>query len=500
MKKYKLKNFCKFFSYLIIFLTFINIISLKVFAADNTDILSVGRKIIKQYYIEDVADSTLNSAQDLNSMVKGLNDPYSAYFTQKQYGDFINSINNSFCGIGVQIDAAGEGIRVISVYDKSPALNAGIMTNDIITEVDGHSLKGLPLESASSYIKGLPGSYADIKLIREDRVLQYKVERKQIVLPTVESKVVDKHIGYIKISSFGENTKDEFNNNLLELKKSLPDSYIIDLRNNPGGYMDVAINIAGYFIGNNSALISKQKNGQMITYNSTIQENNIDKPVIFLINKNSASASEILSAAVKDYNKALFVGEKTFGKGVAQNIFTLPDNSYLKLTVFKFVSPLGNEINKVGISPDLEIKDDNKMGVDSLNAARILFSNLKSGEDKSGLAKVGIGGKTFEININEAKSKENFNTLKFMVNGIFNNKNFWLGDNKNWDSIDETKSVSEYIFPKTPETSRAEKGTEIKLVAANKTLPETGYFIDFNLCMEVGAALILAGLGIILKN
>lgn len=373
-----------------------------VFADSNTqNALNAAKSIVKQYYVGDVQDSSMNSASDVESLVKSLNDPYSAYFTQQQYNDFVNSINNTFTGIGIQIDSAKEGIKILSVYDNTPAMKAGLKPGDIITDADGHNLSGMAAEQATSYVKGTPGTSVHLVVNRAGTILSFDVLREKIVIPTVDKKVLNNHIGYIKISSFGDNTNAEFTNAYNALKKENVDSFIVDIRNNPGGYANISFDIAGYFIG--TSLVSKMqpKTGDPLLYYGTDHKEVIDKPTVFLINKYSASASEILSAAVKDNKKAVFVGENTYGKGVAQNIFTLPDNSYLKLTVLRFVSPLGNEINKKGISPDIKVQDNVNNGADTLNKAESLLSNLKPNETSSQFVSLALAGN------NNAPAKDN---------------------------------------------------------------------------------------------
>lgn len=385
--------------------------TIKVYAAGNPqDALNYGKELIREFYIENVNTSTLDAATDMDSLIKSLNDPYSTYFTEQQYNDFLGTINNSFSGIGIQVDKSAEGIKIVSVFDQTPAKAAGLMPGDIIVKADNHNLITLSSEEAIKYIKGPTGTFVDLQVKRNNSLLTFKVERKSIVLPTVDSMMLDNHIGYFKISSFGEKTGEEFAANLEKLGNS-PDSYIIDLRNNGGGYMDVALDIAGYFLGNNVALKTQEKSGVISNYNSKEHKTLIDKPTVFLINKYSASASEILAAAVKDYKKATFIGEKTYGKGVAQNVFILPDNSYIKLTVLEFKSPLGNKINKVGVTPDMEVVDNPEKNIDSLKAAQILLS----GVGKSSKTSINVGNTTFKIDLTLSKAKDNLNTFNYIA-------------------------------------------------------------------------------------
>lgn len=348
--------------------------------------LNEGRYLIENYYVEDAGDTAL-SKDNLKDMVKDLKDPYSTYMSAEEYNNFVNSINNKFYGIGVNIEMIAEGVKVLSVMEKSSALEAGIQPGDIIIEANGKSLSGLSSEAAVSYIRGEEGTYVELKIKRGQTTFVKKVERREISLPTVTGKVLDKHIGYIGLSSFGENTPTEFKEQLEKLSMAKVDSFIIDLRFNSGGYTSSAFDIAGYFIGNNPVMGIKAKSEETEVVNAVDHGYTIDKPVVFLINEYSASASEILSAAVKDYKKAVFIGENTYGKGVAQSIFQLSDGSYLKLTVYKFYSPNGKEINKIGIKPDIEVKDEGESAQDSLAVARVLLGASSQNVYKLGVVR-----------------------------------------------------------------------------------------------------------------
>lgn len=447
--------------------------------ADSSTIssLDAAKYLVQKYYVGDISNSTINSAQDIEGLVKSLNDPYSAYFTEQQYNDFTNSINNTFSGIGVQIDASseGNGIKIMSVYDNTPAMKAGLKPGDIITKADGQSLSGMPVEQATAYVKGAAGTSVHLEVNRGGNLISFDVLREKIVMPTVEKNVVDNHIGYIKISSFGDTTNTEFTSAYNSLKSSNVDSYIVDLRNNPGGYANISFDIAGYFIGNKLVSKMQPKTGDPLMYYGTDHKEVIDKPTIFLINQYSASASEILSAAVKDSKKAVFIGEKTYGKGVAQNVIKLPDNSYLKLTVLRFVSPLGNQINKVGISPDMEIKDDLNSGVDSLSAARILLSGVNNSGHTTGFAKTTVAGKEFEINLSKADSNENISTYKYMTANFFNKDNFSVYNDGSKAQGNKTGASSNGV----------------------KSLPATGTLYDYHFYLILGQALIISGILII---
>lgn len=357
--------------------------------ADHEKSFMEGRYLIENYFVEGAGDNVLKEG-NLKDMVKALNDPYSTYMSAEESKEFVNSINNKFYGIGVTVETATEGVKVISVFDKSPALESEIKPGDIITEANGKVLGGLASEAAVQYIRGQAGTFVDLKILRGQTVITKRVERREISAPTVTGKVLDKHIGYIGLSSFGEGTPAEFKAQLDKLNAANVDSYIIDLRFNSGGYTGSAYDIAGYFIGGNPVMEIRAKDGQNEMVNAVSHGYTIDKPVVLLVNEYSASASEILTAAIKDYNKAIIIGEKTYGKGVAQSMFELSDGSYLKLTVYKFYSPKGKEINKIGIKPDIEVKDEGENAQDPLAVARTLLGAPSKNVYKLGAVRAGV--------------------------------------------------------------------------------------------------------------
>jgi len=431
MKKQSFISINKFQKVLSIFLIllFLNPIYAKVLA--QTTVLQEGKDIIKSNYVNTVSDYVLN-APDLTEMVKRLDDPYSDYFTKKEYSEFTGSINNTFSGIGIGIDLVPEGIRVSRVIENSPAIDAGLVAGDIIVQADNNSLVGITsTEEAIKYIKGEAGTYVKLVVHRGTEVLNFNIERREIKSPTVESKMLAGKVAYITIVSFGEDTGDLFSAALTKMNDLGANSYIIDLRYNGGGYMGTALDIAGHFIGNEPAIIIEDKNSVQYKFKAVAHDKLIDKPIIFLTNEYSASASEILAAAVKDYDKALFVGTTTYGKGVAQQMFPLSDGSYLKLTVEKFYSPLGNIIHKIGISPDFEVADD---VVDSLKVANLLLSGTSVPKDKSGYMRVDLDGKEFFIDLTMARSEEYWTTFTYILSKCSQN-NAYRGTNVGWEKI-----------------------------------------------------------------
>lgn len=366
------------------------------------DTLLEAKTLINNYYIDDVRDK-IENAKSIEEMITALEDPYSSYFTKEENDSFVNSIDNKFCGIGIYLDMVEEGVKVLSTIENSPAVEVGLESGDIIISVDGISLQGRAVEEASKYLKGEEGSKVNIVVKRGEKLLDFQVTRKIIVAPTVTSKVLKDSIGYIRISSFGGTTSYEFLDKLNKLEEKNVKSYIIDLRYNGGGYVNSALDIGGYFLGDKPMALMEDNNQNKLTYYGTSHTKIIEKPIIFLVNEYSASASEILSAAVKDYGKAFFIGKTTYGKGVAQNMFPLSDGSYIKLTTFKFFSPKGSVIQHVGITPDLQVNEDE----DSLHTASLILSNINK------------DGKLFKLNskvMKEIVKNKNDKTISITLN------------------------------------------------------------------------------------
>ncbi|MCB2289627.1 PDZ domain-containing protein [Clostridium sp. CS001] len=427
MRKQSFKKVNKFQRVLSIFLIllFLNPIYTKVQAQPS--ILEEGRIVLKNNYVNTVSDYVLG-ATDLNEMIKRLNDPYSDYFTKQEYSEFIDSINNTFYGIGVGIDIVPQGVRVTKVFENSPAFEAELKPGDIIVQAANKNLAGLSSEEATKYIKGEAGSYVKIVVHRNTEILDFNIQRREIKVATVTSEMQAGKAAYISISSFGGETSDLFSAELKKMEGLGANSYIIDLRNNGGGYMSAALDIAGHFIGNSTAITVEDKSQSKLKYKAVDHGKVIDKPVIFLINEYSASASEILAAAVKDYNKAVFVGTTTYGKGVAQQMFSLSDGSFLKITTEKFFSPYGNIIHKTGVFPDFEVKDK---GIDSLKVANLLLSGTSLQEDKRGYMRIDLDGREFYINLEVARSEEYWNTYTYILSKSITD-NAYLGTNQGW--------------------------------------------------------------------
>ncbi|MCI8352563.1 MAG: S41 family peptidase [Clostridia bacterium] len=264
----------------------------------------------------------------------------------------------NYTGIGIYLtkDIERNVILIISPIKDSPAYKAGILPGDIITKIDGESYTGEQLTEASNKIKGEAGTVVKLEIVRNSQIKEIEVKREHIKINHVEAKVINNTtIGYIEFNSFDEGCAEEFKEKLEELKQKNITSLIIDIRNNGGGLVNEALDIADFIVDKDATLlITTDKNGKeeiSKAKNDTI----INVPIIVLTNKSTASASEILAGALRDNGKAKIVGEETYGKGVIQELLTLTDGSGLKITTNEYYTPNRNKINKVGITPDVEV-------------------------------------------------------------------------------------------------------------------------------------------------
>ncbi|HWQ88523.1 MAG TPA: S41 family peptidase [Desulfitobacteriaceae bacterium] len=404
------------------------------FAADDT--LSEVRSLLQKYYVDPVAADVLN-ASSLDEMLRRLGDPHTFYLSAEEYQNFLDSIENkSFYGIGVLLDIAEQGFVIVSVIEGSPAGEAGLQSGDIITEADGQILAGLSLEKAASFIRGPEGSSVNLKIKRDNTILNITVVRQEIVDATVAGEKLDGQTGYIAIHSFGQITPATFTDIIQDLRAQGVKGWIIDLRNNPGGYLSTVLDLAGYFIGPNTAVQIKDRDNPVRPYRATDQDFVIDQPLIFLTNENSASASEILAATVQDWHKALLIGSRTYGKGTVQSIFNLADGGVLKMTVARFFSPQGKPIEGTGVLPDVLISD-----TESLAAARLLLSGLgnrdsrNENSDNSGYVQLTVNGYNYEVALSQARQPDFWRAWGELIERIPEAGSFHIGGLNGWSNL-----------------------------------------------------------------
>ena len=315
------------------------------------------KRILKKDYIGEIDESKLEDGA-IKGYVDGLDDEYTEYFTKKEMKEFKAETEGNYVGIGIYMakNSKDNNIVVVSPIEGSPAETAGIKTGDIIKKVDGKEYTADDFETISTYIKGKEGTKVNLEIERNGETLTFEVERKNIDLYPMKSEVLEGNIGYINIQSFDDGCAKEFQENYNELKEKKVTSLIIDLRNNGGGIVDQALEIADYMTPKDSVLLYEvDKNGKE-TVKKAKEDPIVNMPIVILTNENTASASEILAGALKDLGKAKIVGTTTYGKGVIQQILKLNDGSGLKITIEEYQTPNRNKINKVGIQPDEKVE------------------------------------------------------------------------------------------------------------------------------------------------
>jgi carboxyl-terminal processing protease len=325
-------------------------------------------KTVDKRYIGDVEINRLVTGA-IKGAIDSLNDPYSTYFTAEEFKNFMISIQGSFEGIGISITMDDDGlVRVISPIEDTPGHKAGILPDDKIIQINDIPVKGLTLDEAVSLMRGPKGTKVTLHIKREgiDNILTFEIIRDSIELKTVRHRIIEDDIGYIRITSFDENTSKEFKKSLNELNSKKVRGLILDLRNNPGGLLNECVRVADELIGENLIVYTEDKSGNRTSeYRSG--KNKINIPLVILINKYTASASEIVAGAVQDTKSGVLVGTKTFGKGSVQEPTVFKDGSGLKLTIAKYYLPSGRSIDGIGVEPDIVV--ELPKGVDIFNVS-----------------------------------------------------------------------------------------------------------------------------------
>ncbi len=328
--------------------------------SNNKDIsnkLDKYRKIIDKYYLGEVDESKLEEGA-IKGYIEGLDDPYTEYISKDDMDTYLDDTMGNFVGIGIYMikNTKYDKIQVLSTIKGSPAENAGIQAGDLIVSVDGVEYKADDMTAVSNKIKGEEGTKVTVELLRGSENVKYELTRSKVKVNQVEGKVISDDIGYIKFTSFDETTAEDFKKQYQELAKKNIKSLIIDLRNNGGGIVDQALEIADYIADKDSVLLYEVDKNNKETVRKAKTDPIINMPIVILTNENTASASEILAGALKDLGKAKTVGTTTYGKGVIQQILKLNDGSGLKITIEEYQTPNKNKINKVGIEPDEKVE------------------------------------------------------------------------------------------------------------------------------------------------
>lgn len=313
--------------------------------------------------IQSIIDKYYLGEQDNQKMVEGaikgyvdaLEDEYTEYITVEEMKDYQEQLLGNYVGIGIYMTSNTDYnlIQVLAPIKDSPAYEAGILPGDLILSVDGVEYKATDMTVAANNIKGKEGTKVKVKILRNEKEeIEYELTRRKVITNPVEQEILENNVGYLAITSFDEGTAEDFKKKYEELKSKNIKSLIIDLRNNGGGLVSDALEIAEYIIEKDKTLLITvdKYNNEEITKSK--QNPIINIPVVVLVNENTASASEILAGALKDNNKATIIGTKTYGKGVIQQLLTLTNGGGLKLTVEEYFTPKRSKIHKIGIEPD----------------------------------------------------------------------------------------------------------------------------------------------------
>lgn len=298
----------------------------------------------------------------IRGMLEVLDDPYTVFLDPEEYKSLMGQLNGgNFGGLGIYIesdDKNNKALTIVEPMDGTPAAQAGLKSRDVIAEIDGKSTTGMAIEEATRLLRGPVGSRVILTIRRPgvDGPFKVTVTRAQIHVKTLSHKVVNNSIGYVKLRVFGDNANDELEEAFRAFDKARVKAYILDLRNNGGGYITAALDVSSHFIPTGSRVVSVAERGTPeIVYNSRPNLREV-LPVVVLVNKYSASASEITAGAIKDLHAGTLIGEKTFGKGSVQKIFPLPDGSAVKITTAHYHTPSGQDIHKKGILPDVTVQ------------------------------------------------------------------------------------------------------------------------------------------------
>ena len=316
---------------------------------------------VKKEYVEDIDQSEVMDAA-INGVLQSL-DPYSAYMSPSMYKEMATETSGEFGGLGIEVSMEAGVVKVISPIDDSPASKAGIKAGDYIVKINNLQEQGKALTEAVELMRGPIGSEINITIRRVGvkKALNFKIKRAVIEVASVKSEIKNKNIGYIRLTSFNENSSDQVKDKINIFKKKNIKYYILDLRNNPGGLLSQAIKISDFFLDKGEIVSTKSKkdseNRRWFAKKGDILDG---KTFVVLINYGSASASEIVAGSIKDHKRAILIGERTYGKGSVQSIIPLKNDGAIRLTVSKYYLPSGDSISDVGVMPDFEISEENE--------------------------------------------------------------------------------------------------------------------------------------------
>jgi|TARA_B110000261_G_C13053461_1_gene345193 carboxyl-terminal processing protease len=352
---------------------------------EKIDLFNEVLETIKQEYVNEVDQSEIMDSA-INGLLQSL-DPYSAYMSPKSFDGMQTDTKGEFGGLGIEIGMESGVVKVISPIDDTPAANAGIKSGDYIVRINDEQVQGKTLTEAVDLMRGPVGSEIKLTVRRknERKALEFKIKRAVIEVKSVEAKLIGKNnkIGYLRLKSFNQNSDEQLFEKINNFeKKNKLTGYILDLRNNPGGLLNQAISITDFFLNDGEIVSTKgRKISETRKFFSKRGDGINKKPLIVIINNGSASASEIVSGALKDHKRAIILGERTYGKGSVQSIIPLRNGGGLRLTISKYYLPSGKSISKIGVLPDIfveEVGKDFKINTDTDNQLKYAVDLLNS--------------------------------------------------------------------------------------------------------------------------
>jgi carboxyl-terminal processing protease len=358
---------------------------------EELKLFSEAISLVRKNYVEEMKPKELIYGS-IKGMLGSL-DPHSSFMTPEQYKEMQVDTKGEFGGIGIQIGIKDGMLTVIAPIEDTPAYRAGIQAGDKIVKINNDFTKDMSLQDAVSKMRGTPSSTVKITILREgwEKSRDFTITREVIKIKSVKSKILEEGIGYIKINQFQEQTSSDLAQSMNTLLNDNISSLILDLRNNPGGLLNSAIDVSSHFLPSGKLVVFiKDKKGEKTDYRSHKSNGNSTIPMVILVNQGSASASEIVAGALKDWNRAVIIGTQTFGKGSVQSVVPLTDGSALRLTTAKYYTPKGISIQSTGITPDILVKAEMKNGEKGRPVIREkdLEGHLTNGEE--------IEGKPFE--------------------------------------------------------------------------------------------------------
>ncbi len=315
-------------------------------------------KLLGTNYVDEIGEEQVNEMYEniFRGYVAGVGDKYTTYMDNESFNQFLESTSGQYAGIGASVSNGKDDnyVTIVNAFPNSPAEKIGLTSGDKILSVNGEEVSGEDLDAAITLIKGEPGSEVKLSVLKTTgETVELIATREKIDVPTVEHKMLENNIGYVRLSAFDEVTSDQYKEAIDDLVSKNAKSLVIDLRDNPGGLLNVVCDIADSLLPKGVIVYTEDKNGKKDYVYS--KDGELGLPIVVLVNEYSASASEVLTCALKDYKVATVVGEQSYGKGVVQSLFPMRDGSALKITISKYYSPNGYSINGTGVTPDIVV-------------------------------------------------------------------------------------------------------------------------------------------------